>query len=329
MKRDFSAENNVRDFYDGKGWDSDSSGATTDAQLWEDLRPCASDYVSACRRKLLEFLPRTGDRLLDAASGPVQYPEYLDYSRGFNKRVCVDLSQKALDQAQKKLGDHGEYVCASILELPFEDRSFDAVVSLHTIYHIEARQQEAAVRQLIRVARPGAPIVIVYSNPDRLFARLRRLATGRKGSATENLYFHPQPLAWWDRFRDSCEVELHPWRTLTAQDSRRLIPDNALGHAALRVLLEAERGFPACHLGRSLSARRPETERRLMPGPTPDRMPRQHLSPRFVARSARCEPVGLAQSRTKEPSPQRDGGLRRRDEQARSAATGAADRASQ
>ena len=244
MKRDLSAEDNVRNFYEGKGWDADADGLTSDAQLWEDLRPCARDYVAACRLKLLEFLPASGERLLDAASGPIQYPEYLEYSRGFKKRICVDLSQKALDQAKAKLGARGEYVQASILELPFPDAHFDATVSLHTIYHIARDQQEAAVRQLIRVTKPGHPIIVVYSNPDRLLAVLKRKLTGGAGQASEPLYFHAHPLDWWSRFGDECQVSIHPWRALTAQDSKRLIPNNFFGRFAFRSVLGLEKRFP-------------------------------------------------------------------------------------
>src|ERR687889_1629479 len=118
MRNCFDTEDEVRNFYEEGGWDVDEAGIYHDAALFEDLRPCAVAYVSASRRKLLAYLPETGDVLLDAASGPIQFPEYLQYSLGFCKPVCVDVSQKALSQAAEKLGSHGEYVNASILELP-------------------------------------------------------------------------------------------------------------------------------------------------------------------------------------------------------------------
>ena len=40
--------------------------------------------------------------MLDMASGPIQYPEYLVYSSNFKKRYCVDLSKNALEAAKKK-----------------------------------------------------------------------------------------------------------------------------------------------------------------------------------------------------------------------------------
>lgn len=250
MKRDLQAETKVRGFYDNAGWDTDATGSTTDAQLWEDLRPCASDYIRECRLKLLDFLPKTGDLFLDAASGPIQYPEYLTYSTGFRKRVCVDISKKALEQAERKLGDRGEYVCVSILDLPFPDNYFDAIVSLHTIYHIDKEQQEAAVRQLIRVAKPGAPIVIIYANPDKLLTRLRRLVSRKEphpevAEQSAPLYYFAYPLDWWNKFADAASIQFSPWRSLTHSDAKRLIPDNSFGTFLHRVVLKAERTFPA------------------------------------------------------------------------------------
>ncbi len=238
-------EDQVSDFYEKTGW-QDDSGEYADAQLWEDLRPAAAAYVSACRRKVLDFLPASGERILDAGSGPIQYPEYVEYSAGFAKRVCVDLSQRALDEARDKLGDRGEYVRASLLDLPFPDGHFDAAVSLHTIYHVDRERQEDAVRELLRVLKPGARAVVVYANPDRLAARLMRLARrGRRGSPDAGpIYFFAHPLSWWRRFSDEAAVEIVPWRSLNANESRRLIPDNALGARMFRALLAFENAFP-------------------------------------------------------------------------------------
>jgi ubiquinone/menaquinone biosynthesis C-methylase UbiE len=245
--RDLSAERKVREFYDSHGWTDAGAGVSVDAELWEDLRPVARHYVESCRRKILKFLPQTGDLLLDAASGPIQYPEYLEYSKGLRKRVCVDISKSALEQAEKRLGNRGEYVQASILNLPFPSDQFDAIVSLHTIYHIESGQQDAAVRQLVRVAKTGAPVVIVYANPNRLIQRARRLASPfsrKQRPKPEPLYYHAHPLAWWDRFRDSASVKLHPWRSLTARESKTLIPNNVLGKILFRGVLATEDLLP-------------------------------------------------------------------------------------
>ena len=185
---------------------------------------------------MLEFLPDGGERILDAGSGPIQYPEYLEYSSSFAKRVCVDLSQRALDEARAKLGDRGEYVRASLLELPFENDDFDAAVSLHTIYHVERDRQEGAVRELLRVLKPGARAVVVYANPDRLAARLKVVARRKRPLESGPIYFFAHPLSWWKRFSDEAVIQIVPWRSLNANESRRLIPDNALGRRRVATL---------------------------------------------------------------------------------------------
>lgn len=240
-------EDQVRDFYEDRGWQASAAEGEevyADAELWEDLRPSAAEYVSACRRKVLAFLPAGGERILDAGSGPIQYPEYLEYSEGFAKRVCVDLSQRALDEARAKLGERGDYVRASLLDLPFPDGHFDAAVSLHTIYHIEQDRQEDAVRELVRVLRPGARAVVVYANPDRLAARIKGLVRRQPAPDSGPIYFFAHPLSWWKRFADVADVEIVPWRSLNANESRKLIPDNSLGASMFNTVLRFERAFP-------------------------------------------------------------------------------------
>jgi len=200
--------------------------------------------VAACRKKLLDHVPKTGTLFLDAASGPIQYPEYLEYSDGFSRRVCLDISLKALTQAREKLGPRGMYVCASMPDLPFSDNQFDAVISLHTIYHIEQHQQEAAVRELIRVAKPGKAIIIVYANPDRLSLRVKRwIRSNRNPMSHCLLYYHAYPLSWWRRFADQSSVMLMPWRTLVAQESR-IIPGQRFARFVLRLALMGENLLP-------------------------------------------------------------------------------------
>ena len=103
--------------------------------------------------------------MLDMASGPIQYPEYLVYSSNFKKRYCVDLSKNALEAAKKKIGDHGEYLLGNFLNLNIPSNSFDCIISLHTIYHIDQKDQEHAVDKMLDLVKNNKPIIIVYSNP--------------------------------------------------------------------------------------------------------------------------------------------------------------------
>jgi len=248
-------DESVSKFYNEVGWETDGDN-TEDAIRFEDLRNCAKEYVRKCRLRVLRHIPAEGENMLDMASGPIQYREYLEYSKNFKKRYCVDLSSKALSDAKKKIGSHGEYFHGNFLDMDFENNFFDCTVSLHTIYHIDKDKQEYAVRKLLAVTKPGAPVIIVYSNPQALIRRLIWLQRGLKGlfrSRTRSeqvegneykLYFYPHPLAFWDRFRDVAKIEIFPWRSLSSKIQRKLMPDNRLGGKMLSVLFSMEDRYP-------------------------------------------------------------------------------------
>jgi SAM-dependent methyltransferase len=226
----------IRRQYDEYGW-IERNGVTHDARSCEDLRPAAAEYVTACRMRVKRHLPATGHRLIDMGSGPIQYPEYLTYSEGFAIRTCVDLSTRALSEARRKLGGRGEYLCGDFLDIDVPQA--DAAVSLHTVYHIAADRQEAAVRKLLQCLRPGGTAVIVYSNPaypiSVLLGPLRRLLNRRAPS----IYMHRHPLRWWRRFETAADVRILPWRTFPAREQRML------GRRALAALFRLEERFPA------------------------------------------------------------------------------------
>jgi hypothetical protein len=89
-------------FYNNEGWKKKNK-TYKDAELFEDLRSCAKKYVSKCRNRIFNFIPKNGNHLLDFASGPIQYEEYLKYSKNFKTRHCVDFSKDAIREAKKKL----------------------------------------------------------------------------------------------------------------------------------------------------------------------------------------------------------------------------------
>ena len=70
------AEEKVTTFYNSAGWETED-GITEDARRWEDLREHAQEYVIKCRLRILDNIPESGDYILDMASGPIQYKEYL------------------------------------------------------------------------------------------------------------------------------------------------------------------------------------------------------------------------------------------------------------
>ena len=248
------AEANVSSFYNQVGWESEGK-ITEDAKRFEDLRENAREYVSKCRLRVLEHIPDTGENILDMASGPIQYQEYLEYSKNYAKRYCVDLSSKALSDAKNKIGDHGVFLSGSFFEIDLENNFFDCAISLHTIYHMDKEKQEEAVRKLIAVTKPGKPIVIVYRNPNTLIENfvlplrtIKKAWTKLKNKSMQQeeveLYAFAHPTDWWNRFSDVADIEFFPWRSFYSQHQKILVPDNKLGKKIFQVLFYLEEKFP-------------------------------------------------------------------------------------
>jgi SAM-dependent methyltransferase len=72
----------------------------------------------------------------------------------------VDLSEDMLRRAR---GRGLDVVLADAASLPFDDASFDAAVSFWT--HTDFPDLDAALREIARVLRPGAPFVYVGGHP--------------------------------------------------------------------------------------------------------------------------------------------------------------------
>src|SRR5579872_3600 len=152
----------VRNFYDQRGWHANAAGDYEDAVIFEDLRPVSKEYLKKCHDRVSRFLKPSGDYLLDAASGALQFKDYLQYSERYKYRVCVDLSFQALSEVKRKLGSKAICVLCDITNMPFRDGVMGGFVSLNTIYHIPKDEQATAVRELYRVLKPGGKGVVVY-----------------------------------------------------------------------------------------------------------------------------------------------------------------------
>ena len=256
----------VREFYESVGW-TDIGGGLYQNARYEDLRPVAREYITRCHRRVCNQLPRQGDVILDAGSGPIQYPEYLEFSVGFNRRVCLDLSRRALVEARARVGDHGLFVVGDVSRLPFRTSAFDAAVSMHTIHHVPLKHQRNAFEELYRVQRPGARVVVVHSwgqnsvlmrvaeGPRRAviwarsqIARLRGRAKpaapagalGQPGTYT----YHPRPRDLVGSLNYLPEIEVRVWRSVSTGFTRAFIDPRLFGREILRLVYWIEKRAP-------------------------------------------------------------------------------------
>ncbi|PWH12215.1 MAG: hypothetical protein DDG60_14325 [Anaerolineae bacterium] len=250
----------VREFYDEIGWQQEADGNYQNAR-YEDLRPVSAEYIHKTRLRVNQGLVPTGRFLLDAGSGPVQYEEYLTYSQGYQKRVCLDISIQALREARQRLGAHGLFVVGDLANLPFKPDAFDGVVSMHAIHHLPIEEHPRAYGELHRVLSPGRTAVIVngWFSPlltalaEPIIAILRRI-TGRgpkkkkkwlTAQTPEGTFVEKPTPAWLKREVGSkILIELRPWRSLSTEVLRWFIHPKLGGHLLLKLIFWLEGVFP-------------------------------------------------------------------------------------
>lgn len=256
----------VQDFYDEVGWNKGTSGDFVDAELWEDRRRVSQTYIQNCHRRVGRAIKPAGTYLLDVASGPIQYDEYLSYSRDYAARICVDISFAALTEARRKLGDRGIFILGDITNLPLRDGAVDGAVSLHTIYHVPAGEQSRAFQEIFRVLKPGCSAAVVYcwksrfvkalkmpariaSLPIRLLRKVfqrrpSRTHVGQEERPQKRLYYHAHRYSWLSQQDWEFPYEVRVWRSIDVPLMRAYVHRWLLGRALLGVLYRIEECVP-------------------------------------------------------------------------------------
>ena len=242
---------NVKDFYENTGWKLEGEN-TRDAIINENLTEVAAEYVHKVRLRILKNLGQ-GKNLLDIGCGPIQYPEYLEYSKNFELRVCIDLSEEALKLARAKIGPHGKYIVGDYLTLQSpEEAPFDGATLINVLYHVEKNSQETLVRKILDDLKPGGRLIIVYSNPRTFSAILSAvlvwlkhfiLKVTKRGNFEDlqnPIYFYRHPISFWDKFKNQSEVSIRAWRTFSPVLERLFFHRHLLGKFLLEKLFIME-----------------------------------------------------------------------------------------
>lgn len=261
----------VGDFYNKIGWQMQDDGFYQNAR-YEDLRPVSHEYIHRCHLRVKRYIRPDGDFLLDAGSGPVQYPEYLTYSENYRYRVCLDISIKALEEARYRLKEKGLYVVADVANLPFKSDSFDGLVSLHTLHHIPPEQHLQAYQGFVRVLKTGCSgaVVNAWTSPqlmkrwswmihtmDWVNGFLLKLS-GKKsvqqtpnpakitniGQPTGTYTQHFTPVWLKNQLDGKVNYEIFVWRSASVRFLRSVIQPWLAGRFWLRILYRNEEKSP-------------------------------------------------------------------------------------
>jgi SAM-dependent methyltransferase len=163
--------------------------------------------VAGHYRRLAEKLqPWQGRRLLDVACGTGQW---LGAAAALGAIPAgVDISQKALDICRQTL-PQAELYCGPAERLPFADGRFDVVSCLGALEHF--LEPQAALAEMVRVAKPGAVFILLVPNTGFLPLRLGLYSGTQQAEMREEL----RSLSEWRELFASAGLRVcRRWRDL-------------------------------------------------------------------------------------------------------------------
>jgi SAM-dependent methyltransferase len=111
------------------------------------------------RRLARRFDPWIGRRTLDVACGPGSWLQAVAERGAIT--AGIDISQIAVDLCSSALPE-AEIYCGAAEQLPFADRQFDFISCLGALEHF--LDPEAALQEMIRVAKPDAYFLLLVPN---------------------------------------------------------------------------------------------------------------------------------------------------------------------
>jgi SAM-dependent methyltransferase len=232
-----------------------------DADQFVDFRPFLKDYTSMGFANTGKYLPASGNYFADIACGPVAFKEFVQLAANYKCRICVDLSLNSLQQARKNLQQSNQpylLICADMLHLPLKENIADAVICQHALFHVPKDDQLPALKQLVRVAKPDAPVAIVYDwfyyswfmnialGPVQLY-RIARHIAGKwyaRMFKKNKLYFYAHAPRWFRKNNPGRSIQFFTWRSINIYFSRMYLHNNAVGRRILKWVMHLEKKYP-------------------------------------------------------------------------------------
>lgn len=176
-----------------------------DSVYYRDAEPAT--VVTKHLRRLAEKLgPWTARRVLDIACGIGLWLRTVEAHGAIP--AGADISHKAVAICQRALPNATLY-CGPAERLPFADGEFDFISCLGALEHF--LDPHAALREIVRVAKPGAMVLLLVPNSDFLPRRLGLYSGTHQAQVREE----DHPLEEWRTMFESVGLRVERrWRDL-------------------------------------------------------------------------------------------------------------------
>lgn len=153
-------KNRVHDFWDEEPCGTEHAVGGEGTPEYFRSRDSERDRLEPYVGNYAKFDETAGLKVLEIGTG--MGTDFMKFVRAGAKATGVDLTEKSIELIEKRLeieNLRAELIVADAEKLPFEDNSFDVVYSWGVLHHTP--NTEAAVREAIRVLRPGGRLCLM------------------------------------------------------------------------------------------------------------------------------------------------------------------------
>ena len=163
-------------------------------------------------RVLLGSLPPDANTVLDVGCGVGTLTQSLTGKA--SRIVGIDLDPSSIASARAATRGNVEYIVGDFLTYPFEPESFDCVLSVATLHHVDFA---AGLRRMRELTKPGGFVGVVglarSAGIQDYALAVPAFITSRVLRAVKGYWEHPSPQAWpppesWASARRIAEREL-------------------------------------------------------------------------------------------------------------------------
>jgi malonyl-CoA O-methyltransferase len=154
-----------------------------------------SDTIDENDGRFQEVISFSGDlngkKVIDVGCGKGRFLRIIKSKFPNAKLYGIDISEEMLSFCP----DGTETICGSILDIRFPDAYFDCVLCVEALEH--AIRVESAIKEMVRILKPGGKILIIDKNIKKL---------GQLKLEPWEQWFNPKEIA---KMLDKCNIESH------------------------------------------------------------------------------------------------------------------------